>query len=330
MIKICEQCGKPFKCKPSSNRRFCSRECSTEAHRGVPNPKNAKEKVRVQCAVCGKVEYVLPSRAKNYVCCSRECSSKLASKRYTNRISVNCEVCGKPINMKPSQYERAEHHCCSVECSNELKKTTYSGEGNPQFGLLGPLNASFKNSDLLRKNGHLDEVFVYSPDTPGANKGGRITLHRKLITDNKHLFDPIFFDESGKLLSTIQVHHIDTNHNNNSLDNLIPLTKPQHATVHNLLNSLYKDTLDKIIGVYKDSKLLENDKNHDQQSIYIDSETILASASTINQILEDYIVQIRMIAINAYNDSIGELKRNKKESESSDTSSESDDENQQN
>ena len=77
------------------------------------------------------------------------------------------------------------------------------------------------------------------------------------------------------------------------------------------------DTLDKIIGVYKNSKLLENDENHDQQSINIDSETILASTSTINQILEDYIVQITKIAINAYNDSI-------------DTNGESDDENQQN
>jgi hypothetical protein len=60
-----------------------------------------------------------------------------------------------------------------------------------------------------------------------------------------------------------------------------------------------KNTLDKVIGVYKNSKLLENDENHNQQSITIDSETILTNTSTVDQIIEDYIVQIKTIAINA-------------------------------
>lgn len=250
----------------------------------------------------------------------------MASKRLSQKITFNCEVCGKLCSVKPYIYNRATHHCCSIECASKLKESTYLGENNPQFGIRGPLNASFKNSDLLRKNNHLEDVFVYSPETPGANQNGRITLHRKLITDNKGLFDPVFFDENGKLLSIVQVHHIDLNHSNNSLDNLIPLTKAQHSTVHNLLNSLHKNTLDKIIGVYKNSKLLENDENHNQQSITIDSETILTNTSIIDQIIEDYIVQIKTIAINAYNDSIEELKSGVK----SDKNAEANDENQQN
>jgi len=38
--------------------------------------------VEVVCAECGKHELVFPSRAKKYVCCSRNCLGKHNSKRY--------------------------------------------------------------------------------------------------------------------------------------------------------------------------------------------------------------------------------------------------------
>lgn len=37
-------------------------------------------------------------------------------------MKINCECCGKEINRKPSQIERAEHTTCSKECARELTK----------------------------------------------------------------------------------------------------------------------------------------------------------------------------------------------------------------
>ena len=37
-------------------------------------------------------------------------------------MKINCEYCGKEINRKPSQIERAEHTTCSKECARELTK----------------------------------------------------------------------------------------------------------------------------------------------------------------------------------------------------------------
>lgn len=57
ITKICENCGKEFEVIPSRKRtaKYCYRECSDEAKKGIPN---------VQCSVCGKrkiISYFLRS-----------------------------------------------------------------------------------------------------------------------------------------------------------------------------------------------------------------------------------------------------------------------------
>lgn len=119
---ICQNCGKEFFAKKGSNRKYCCHECCNQAHKGVSNVKNKKEKVKVTCVVCGKEEYVRPSRAKTYKTCCKECHKKYYSSLFNKQIECHCKVCRKTFYLKPYTYNRSKHHCCSRACLNKLKK----------------------------------------------------------------------------------------------------------------------------------------------------------------------------------------------------------------
>ena len=74
---ICENCGKEFK-PHNSNSKFCSIECYKSSE---------KKKVEVVCAECGKIEFVRPSRAKTYKCCSVKCLGEYNSKNCCSMLS---------------------------------------------------------------------------------------------------------------------------------------------------------------------------------------------------------------------------------------------------
>ncbi len=305
--KTCKVCGKEFKSKPSEDRKYCSRECYNK-DRLFGNVKSGKSisRVEVTCAICGKKELVYPSRSNRYLCCSVECLSEYNRLRYSKKIKCVCEVCGKEFYLKPYYYNRAKHHCCSKKCSSILKKKSFVGENNHQFSLKGKLNATFKDSDLFRKNGKLLEVMTYSPETPGSNKSGRIEMHRKIIIDNKDKFDSCFFKEDGSIRDGVIIHHIDRNHCNNVLENLIPLTKVQHFKFHAELKRLDKIFISSLIGVYKEDNLLEEYKREFNQQSYKDSETKDPDL-LLKELINDYIVQSSRLLKMFYEESIREI-----------------------
>lgn len=190
---ICENCGKEFEAKPSSKRKYCCKKCSNEARKGVPNPKLSK-RVEVTCAYCGKKEMVPPCRAKNYLCCSTECLANYRKEQHLTQVKCICPVCGKEFWVKPSRVKRTKREiCCSVECSSILRQTTYLGENNPQYGVKGEANASFKGKWTSKKNNGIIDIFVYAPDRPDSNRDGRITKHRLLVLENYTKFYKGFF-----------------------------------------------------------------------------------------------------------------------------------------
>ncbi len=244
-------------------------------------------RVKVYCAECNKEEEVLPSRAKKYVCCSVECLSKFNSKRYSKKIKCICPICNISFEIKPSKFDKIKSTaCCSKECADKLKETTYLGENNHQYGLVGDLNSSFKGEETTKKNIQLKDIWVYCPERPNANSAGRVTKHRLLVETNYFLYDEKYFKEVDgfKILkSGIQVHHIDLNHDNNEISNLIPLTTVQHTSIHNRLRVLAEDSILKMIGVIKQGELLEN-LEADNQQPSLDS-NILEGSETNNRIL---------------------------------------------
>lgn len=115
----CENCGKEFTSKKKETR-FCSRNCyqdfckRTDCLKGT----NTKEKVKVVCAECGKVELVCPSRAKKYLCCSTVCLGKYNSKRYNQKITLICPICGTSYVCKQSKVN--QHKTCgSKTCRSQ-------------------------------------------------------------------------------------------------------------------------------------------------------------------------------------------------------------------
>lgn len=331
---ICENCGKEFEAKPSSKRKYCCKKCSDKARKGIPNPKLNKQ-VEVTCAYCGKKEMVPPCRTKNYLCCSIECLANYRKEQHLTQVKCVCPVCRKEFWVKPSRVKRTKGDiCCSRECSSILRQTTYLGENNPQYGIKGEANASFKGEWISRKNNTITDIFVYAPNRPDSNRDGRITKHRLLVLENYTRFYKGFFtEENGFIVFNsneklgICVHHINYNHSDNRIENLIPLTRIAHRWLHSQLELLEISSFKKIIGVVKQGELLGTPEVDNQQpsvdrNINEGSETnsrdltsnveasnadTSALLNSINNIIDDYIVQTRKITEEAYNRAVKEI-----------------------
>lgn len=173
-------------------------------------------------------------------------TSALIRKRstQTSQVICSCDWCGKTISMKQSRFFRAQFHYCSVKCHANHKRITFKGENNHQYGLRGPLNSTFKTKTIQAKNNHLTENLIYVGIWYRGNVHGRVKIHRYLVEKNHHLFDPSFFDYIDGwyyLKPKIEVHHIDFNHDNNDISNLLPLSKSEHIRLHNLMRKQGRD-----------------------------------------------------------------------------------------
>lgn len=249
------------------------------------------------CPICGK-EFEVPHwREKTAKYCSPECR-QLGLKAKPNCV---CEVCGKEFHIKPYHKNKYKHHCCSKECLHKLKQTLFKGENNHQWGLKGNLNASFKGDELERKNNNLLDIHVYKPDHPYADKYGRVLKHRLVVEENYKLFDRKYFENiNGTIVlkKTSQVHHINEDHSDNRIENLMPLTKSEHRAIHNLNIRIVKDPFNgRITGVIKQGELLEKPEAVNQQpslngDIFEGSETssrVLRDSNTTTSALPDLI-----------------------------------------
>ena len=215
--------------------------------------KEKKPLLKKVCPICGK-EFEVPSWRQNAKYCSAECKNK--SLRAENETT--CTQCGKKFHQKKShkdKYCKNKVYFCSRECFAEYKKTAFAGEGNHQFGLRGKLNASFKSDIIQKKNNRVVDLHIYVGNHPRANKSGRVLLHKYLVEQNYQLFDKKYFEEINGfvvLKKGIGVHHINGNHNDNRIKNLMPVTKAEHTAIHNKQNEILRDkTNGRIIGIIK-------------------------------------------------------------------------------
>ena len=208
---VCENCGKEFLSSEPSVK-FCSRECFIE---------KAHSKVEVQCAVCGKIEYVLLSRAKNYKCCSLKCAGKRASKKYRKLVTLTCPICGKKYICKQS---KIDHHrtCGENACRSKWLSLTRMGKNN----------SNYRDIEIdVRKNSVTAEV------------------HDKSKTTYQHVVKKILgLPSTSKLPKGYVIHHKDANHINNMPENLVVLPKHVHRLIHTkfgniLIRGLHTGTL---------------------------------------------------------------------------------------
>jgi hypothetical protein len=63
----------------------------------------------------------------------------------------------------------------------------------------------------------------------------------------------LYESEQGKINEGWEIHHIDWNHENNVIDNLIAIPKKIHILVHKYLGYVNRKELEKVLEVYKES-----------------------------------------------------------------------------
>jgi len=200
--------------------------------------------VKKVCPICGKDFYVPHWRKEKAKYCGTECR-QLSFKAGNNAV---CSTCGKPFHIKESQlkrYNRTMGVFCCRECARVAKVGFMSGEGNHQYGLRGALNASFKGTEISKRNNELTDIMVYAPDRPDADKNGRVTKHRLIVEDNYQLFPSECFDIIDGyhvIKEGFLVHHIDGNHDNNDITNLMVVSKESHTSIHNRIRPMPKDS----------------------------------------------------------------------------------------
>lgn len=274
---ICENCGKEFESfEPTS--KFCSKECYRQKRH---------TKVQVQCAECGKIEFVSQSRSKKYKCCSVECLSKFNSKRYNKQITLICPICGKEYACKQS---KISHHrtCGNDHCRKQWLKQTKTGKNN----------ANYRKVEIDIMNNSVTEE-----------------KHSKSKTTYQHVVKEILKLSSVKNIPKgYVIHHKDANHMNNNPENLVILPKTAHRLVHTYFGNVlikalhtnkitreeffkccndeerkfYENIIDLNVthqAVVKQGELLENPEEDNQQpSIY---RNIIEGSTTNSRVLTD-------------------------------------------
>lgn len=278
--KVCKNCGKIFYAKKIETE-FCCRECYNEYCKttGYLKKGNAN-KIEVVCAECGKHEFVPASRARKYLCCSKECLGKYNSKKYNTQVEKECPICHTKFFVKQSQ--ATKRVCCSIACSKKHRSLTKTGENN----------SNYKGLDTNLK------------DSIRANKR-KSDVHTRIVKNYFGL---------KKSIHGYDIHHKDANHNNNELTNLIVIPRDVHMLIHRwfgniLIHALhtgiisretfysmcteeqkqfYKEIIDLNITsqvVVKQGELLENPEEDNQQpSIY---RNIIVGSETNSRVLID-------------------------------------------
>jgi hypothetical protein len=215
--------------------------------------KEKKPLLKKVCLICGE-EFEVPSWRPNAKYCSVKCQREgiRAPKETT------CTQCGKKFHQKKSHKDR---YCkngvyfCSRQCLAKYKKTSFAGENNHQYGLKGKLNASFQDKDTSHKNNKNTDIYVHVDNHPRPNRNSRVLLHRHIVEQNYQLFDKKYFEEINGfvvLRKGVGVHHINGNHDDNRIENLMPITRSEHTAIHNKQKEILRDkTNGRIIGIIK-------------------------------------------------------------------------------
>lgn len=136
--------------------------------------------------------------------CSKECKSKIKSKK----ILCNCAHCEAEIQKTPSEIKRSKtgNVFCNKSCAASYNNSHFkTGENNPNY------------------------------------KHGEGTNYTNLAFKNYKPFCTMCGHTSR---ATLQVHHIDENRLNNSIENLIILCANCHCEIHYGNTKITKEIID--------------------------------------------------------------------------------------
>lgn len=214
MAQNCKECG-----AETDNDKYCSRKCANEGKRN---------KKKVSCDYCDGSLKRRPSRIKNHVFCDKKCMAKYNRKRE----EVNCKNCGETIEKILSEIK--PNNFCNKKCSAEyLEKTIeMSCEECGEKVTRRPSTAGSKA--FCSKECQLDNMTNESErEYPQEfNKKLKRKIRKKDLQTCQicGIANEKCREKYG---AQLDIHHMDEDKNNNSINNLTALCRSCHGSMRN-------------------------------------------------------------------------------------------------
>lgn len=198
-----------------------------------------------------------------------------------------CPICGKSFYRKKSAIDNIKNKnnaTCSKECCYEIRKTLYSGKNNPQYGLTGSKNASWKADIKYSKNDN-HYTMIRVEGHPFRDKSNFVPKYR-LVAEQHLLNENNSIEINGKLYLKPEcvVHHIDFNKKNDEVSNLYVFpNSSQHVIFHNAYRAGKIKNLEEFKIYYK---FVYIDRLYNFQWLYIAYVYYDLSINQISQMLD--------------------------------------------
>lgn len=159
-------------------------------------------------------------------------------------IKKNCLICNKEFFVVPAKEERAKY--CSKACLGKANAKRLNG--NQYAAGSGPNSGSFKQGNIPWNKGlkgiHLSPDSEFKPGrrekhyvpigtmTIRADRSGNQRKWIKTIDGWFQFANILYTQKHGPIPDGSVVHHKDRNTLNDSLDNLMVMTRSQHLEEH--------------------------------------------------------------------------------------------------
>lgn len=197
--RYCLECGKELK---EGQKKFCSKSCAA-TYNNTRRKHSEETKLKIanklkkeqHCIICDKT---LNSNQQKY--CSESCKNVAQNDKHDNVII--CYECGKTFKT----YNK-ERKFCSTHCASEYRKKQL-------------LNKWLRNELTVQPTSGLCE-----------------SIRKYLFEKHEFKCDKCGFEGYNRITGNtiLQIHHLDGNSNNNSIENLQVLCPNCHAMTENYM-----------------------------------------------------------------------------------------------
>lgn len=179
--------------------------------------------LKIKCDWCDNEFERKKSAIKNNNYCSRACLGKSNAERFRlNRIKI-CDNCSIEFEGNNKHKNRNKHFFCSVDCYNAFKERKIKVNCDWCNKTFYKKAFDFKRNkhNFCDRGCYLDFINFAKAGASNQVVAGTV-LYRKIAE----------IKIGRKLLHDEEVHHIDGDHSNNSINNLQVITASEHSKFH--------------------------------------------------------------------------------------------------